>query len=51
MNNKNMRGGSNITFNITNDDINASWLTMTADTITAKNLLYVNTMTPPLCIY
>jgi hypothetical protein len=42
--NKNVRGGSNISFNITNSDINASWLTATADTITANDALYVNTM-------
>jgi len=41
---KNIRGGSNVQFNITNDDINASWLTVTADTVTANNTLYVNTM-------
>ena len=41
--NKNMRGGSNVAFNITNSDINASWLTMTSDTITANDNLYVGT--------
>ena len=42
--NKNMKGASNINFNITNDDINAQWLTVTGDTVTATDALYVNTM-------
>jgi len=42
--NKNVRGGSNVSFNITNSDINASWLTVTGDTVTANEALYVNTM-------
>ena len=39
---KNIRGGSASTIQISNSDINAEWLTMTADTITANDTLYVN---------
>ncbi len=39
---KNIRGGSASTIQITNDDSNASWLTMTGDTVTANDTLYVN---------
>ncbi len=42
---KSIRGNTNsITYNISNTDINASWLSVTADTVTANNTLYVNTM-------
>ena len=42
LNSKSIRGGSNITLNITNDDVNASWQTVTADSITSTGNVYAN---------
>lgn len=40
-NSKNILGSSNFTFAITNDDVNASWLTVSADVVTANTTLFV----------
>jgi hypothetical protein len=44
LNTKSIRGVSNMQVDIKNTDVNATWLTVTADTVTATNKLYINTL-------
>lgn len=41
-NSKNIRGTTNSLLQITNDDVNASWLTVSADTVTANVDMFIN---------